>query len=86
VLSYDDKSNTYKLSRWTTLKFQYPFNETYNNKLLNTFNLQGLPQGDSSYRFRFFGGDIKAQQNNFLGLDEKVSAANNLQMTVDTGK
>jgi hypothetical protein len=59
VLNYDDKSNTYTLSRWSNLKFQYPFNETFNNKLLNTFKLQGVSPSDDTYRFSFFGGDIK---------------------------
>jgi hypothetical protein len=39
VLEYDSKTNTYTLGRETNLKFSYPFNETYNNKLLNTFKL-----------------------------------------------
>ena len=50
VLNYDQSSNTYTLSRLSNLKFSYPFNETYNNKLLNTFKLQGSTPSGDSYR------------------------------------
>lgn len=58
VLDYDAASNTYTLGRIQSLQFQYPYNETDNNKLLNTFKLQGTPD-TKAYRFNFFSGVSK---------------------------
>ena len=65
VLEYDSKTNTYTLGRETNLKFQYPFNETYNNKLLNTFKLQGSNNftDKSTYKFKFFAGGSKSEES-----------------------
>ena len=41
VLEYDEANMQYTLGRNKALDFTYPFNETFNNKIIETISLMG---------------------------------------------
>lgn len=61
VITFDDANMNYTMRRDANIAFEYPYKETFNNKLINTIEMKGNQYfGNSALKLAFSPSQAKA--------------------------